>query len=88
MLLPQEVNNFSCSSVLQSHVTNSDDYMMWFDQGQLGLLEADMSLTIAQKQKFTIREVSPEWGYATETTKVCCIFPLVVVLLSVFCVKD
>ncbi|CAL5349663.1 unnamed protein product [Camellia sinensis] len=33
-------------------------------------LDTDTSLTIAQKQKFTIREISPEWGYAFEATKV------------------
>lgn len=73
MLLPQYVNNFPISSELQNRETNSDHYMMWFDQGEFGTLESDVSLTIAQKQKFTIREVSPEWGYAAETTKVCSI---------------
>lgn len=72
MLLPPEVNNFPYSSVVQSHESNSDYYMMLFgDQGQIGSLNLDVSLTIAQKQKFTIRELCPDWGYATETTKVC-----------------
>lgn len=72
MLLPQEVNNFPYSSVLQSHETNSDYYMMLFgNQGRIELLESDVNLTIAQRQKFTIREICPDWGYATETTKVC-----------------
>lgn len=51
--------------------TNSGYYTTLFDQGQIGMpLEADSSLTVAQKQKFTIREISPEWSYATESTKV------------------
>ncbi|XP_010249050.1 PREDICTED: calmodulin-binding transcription activator 4-like isoform X2 [Nelumbo nucifera] len=46
---------------------------MWFDQeSPLGIpLGADSSnLIIAQKQRFTISEISPEWGYANENTKV------------------
>lgn len=50
--------------------TNSAYYAMLFDQGQIGPLESDMNLTVAQKQKFRIQEISPEWGYATETTKI------------------
>lgn len=57
-------------STSQIHGTNSDYYAMLFDQGQIAPLESDMSLTVAQKQKFRIQEISPEWGYATETTKV------------------
>lgn len=34
-------------------------------------LATDSSLTVARKQKFTIREISPEWGYSSEATKVC-----------------
>ncbi|TXG67144.1 hypothetical protein EZV62_008419 [Acer yangbiense] len=44
---------------------------MFFDQDQIGVpLEGYLSLTVAQKQKLTIREISPEWGYTTEATKV------------------
>ncbi|RWR74498.1 calmodulin-binding transcription activator 4-like protein [Cinnamomum micranthum f. kanehirae] len=49
-----------------------DYYEAWFDQeSHLGTttLEADSGLTIAQKQRFSIREISPEWAYATEGTK-------------------
>ncbi|KAK0600134.1 hypothetical protein LWI29_011983 [Acer saccharum] len=74
MLLPQEVNSFKSpaySSVIGTHETNSDYNTMFFDQDQIGVpLEGDLSLTVAQKQKFTIREISPEWGYTTEATKV------------------
>ncbi|KAK1552677.1 hypothetical protein Q3G72_021557 [Acer saccharum] len=74
MLLPQEVNSFKSpaySSVIGTHETNSDYNTMFFDQDQISVpLEGDLSLTVSQKQKFTIREISPEWGYTTEATKV------------------
>ncbi|KAI3497618.1 hypothetical protein L1887_33048 [Cichorium endivia] len=55
-------------NILQS---DADLYSTLFDQGQIGTpLASDSSLTIAQEQKFTIREISPDWGYATEPTKV------------------
>ncbi|KAA8528958.1 hypothetical protein F0562_033554 [Nyssa sinensis] len=74
MLLPQEVENFefpAYSPATNTHETNSGYYTTLFDQGLIGIsLEADSSLTISQKQTFTIREISPEWGYASEATKV------------------
>ncbi|KAJ9176167.1 hypothetical protein P3X46_011509 [Hevea brasiliensis] len=74
VLLPQEVENFEIpaySSVMGTHETNPDYYSMLYDQGQLGVpIEADSSLTIARQQKFTIREISPEWGFTSEATKV------------------
>ncbi|KAK3223677.1 hypothetical protein Dsin_010702 [Dipteronia sinensis] len=70
----QEVNSFKSpaySSVIGTHETISDFNAMFFDPDQIGVpLEGDLSLTVAQKQKFTIREISPEWGYTTEATKV------------------
>ncbi|KAL5760214.1 hypothetical protein ACOSP7_018715 [Xanthoceras sorbifolium] len=73
-LLPQEVNSSkrpAYSSVIGTYETNSDYNTMFFDQDEIGVpLEGDLSLTVAQKQKFTIREISPEWGYTTEATKV------------------
>lgn len=60
--------------MVETQVTNSDYYSTLFDQNQFAApLDVDSSLTVAQKQKFTIKEVSPEWGYATEATKVCAI---------------
>ncbi|CAI9278171.1 unnamed protein product [Lactuca saligna] len=51
--------------------SDADVYSTLFDLGQIETpLASDSSLTIAQEQKFTIREISPDWGYATETTKV------------------
>ncbi|KAG8639970.1 hypothetical protein MANES_13G010200v8 [Manihot esculenta] len=33
-------------------------------------IEPDSSLTVSRQQKFTIREISPEWGFTSEATKV------------------
>ncbi|XP_057485499.1 calmodulin-binding transcription activator 4-like isoform X2 [Actinidia eriantha] len=73
MFLSQEVDlKFPAySPVTNTHHTDSDYFTTLFDKGQIGVhLEADSSLTIAQQQKFTIREISPDWGYASEATKV------------------
>ncbi|KAG5227956.1 calmodulin-binding family protein [Salix suchowensis] len=74
LLLPEEAENFELpaySSVIETHENNSNYYAMLYDQGHLGMaIEADSNLTVAQQQKFTIYEISPEWGYATEATKV------------------
>ncbi|XP_060214205.1 calmodulin-binding transcription activator 4-like isoform X1 [Lycium barbarum] len=59
---PPEITTFGSSP---------DQYTTIFDQDQIGTsLEDEMSLTIAQKQKFTIRDISPDWGYSSEATKV------------------
>ncbi|CAB4294611.1 unnamed protein product [Prunus armeniaca] len=68
--LPEEVDSFKLSPCSSAMGTHSDYYTSLFEQGQTGTLDSDISLTVAQKQKFTIREISPEWGYATEATKV------------------
>lgn len=74
MLLPQEVEDFNFaaySPAINIYGTNSDHYTAMFEQGQIGMpLEASSSLTVGQKQKFTIHEISPDWGYAHEATKV------------------
>lgn len=60
------------SSFVEAQETNSDYYAGLFDQSLIGEpLDAGSSLTLAQKQKFSIKAVSPEWGFASETTKVC-----------------
>lgn len=42
-----------------------------FDQHRLGSsIDTHMSLTIAQKQKFTIREISPDWCFSSDGAKV------------------
>ncbi|GAA0158778.1 DNA-binding transcription factor [Lithospermum erythrorhizon] len=51
--------------------SDPNDFATILDQSPNGdSLEDGSSLTISQKQKFSIQEISPEWGYATETTKV------------------
>ncbi|KAM7487124.1 hypothetical protein LguiB_024608 [Lonicera macranthoides] len=74
MLPPQEVEDFkfpTYSSAVNTYGTNPDYYTSFFDDAEIGMpLEADSSLTIAQKQKFMIREISPEWGYSSEATKI------------------
>ncbi|KAB2599111.1 calmodulin-binding transcription activator 4-like [Pyrus ussuriensis x Pyrus communis] len=70
LLLPQEVDSFKLSPYSSVTGTHSDYYTQLFEQGQIGSLESDISLTVAQNQKFTVQEISPEWGYATEATKV------------------
>ncbi|KAH9772540.1 calmodulin-binding transcription activator 4 [Citrus sinensis] len=73
LLMPQEVKKFEIpeySSLIGTQQTNSN-YTTIFYQDHIGVpLEADLRLTVAQKQKFAIREISPDWGYANESTKV------------------
>ncbi|XP_021997158.1 calmodulin-binding transcription activator 4 isoform X2 [Helianthus annuus] len=74
VLLPHELEDFKLSTYTPARNLSEsypDFYSTMFDQGQSGLpLDSDSSLTIAQEQKFTIREIAPEWGYASERTKV------------------
>ena len=75
--LGQEVDSFKSSmysSVTLPEESSTDLLAMFFDQGVSGSLESDINLTVAQEQKFTIREISPEWGYGTEATKVCFVY--------------
>ncbi|XP_050205101.2 calmodulin-binding transcription activator 4 isoform X2 [Mercurialis annua] len=59
------------SSVTDTYDAHPDYFSMLYDQSGLLLpIEADLSLTVAELQKFTIREISPEWGYSAEATKV------------------
>ncbi|XP_052203968.1 calmodulin-binding transcription activator 4 [Diospyros lotus] len=70
MPLSQEVESFN-TPVYFPGDTDPNSFASLFDQDHIGInVEADSSLTISQKQKFTIREISPEWGFASETTKV------------------
>ncbi|GAB4839753.1 hypothetical protein Ancab_020463 [Ancistrocladus abbreviatus] len=74
MLSPQEAEIFSVplySFATSSCNTKQDYYSVLLDRSQFGMpFEVDSSLTIPQEQKFTIREISPEWGFANEATKV------------------
>ncbi|KAG6712469.1 hypothetical protein I3842_05G105400 [Carya illinoinensis] len=61
----------NAENTIETHEITSDYYTTLLRQDQTGmLLEANSSLTVAEKQKFTIQEISPEWGYETEATKV------------------
>ncbi|XP_038997320.1 calmodulin-binding transcription activator 4-like [Hibiscus syriacus] len=47
------------------------DFDKIFNQDKIGIpLVTSPSSTVPQKQKFTIQEISPEWGYTSEVTKV------------------
>ncbi|KAL6188235.1 hypothetical protein ACLB2K_039628 [Fragaria x ananassa] len=67
---PQEVESFKISPYSSAIERHSDYFTSFFEQGHMGNLDSEISLTVAQKQKFTIREISPEWGDANEPTKV------------------
>jgi len=72
-LLPQDTGGvqFSPYSSIETQGTNSDYYETLFDQSQIQEpRDAYSSLTVGQKQKFTITAVSPEYCYANEATKV------------------
>ncbi|XP_057811185.1 calmodulin-binding transcription activator 4 [Salvia miltiorrhiza] len=43
---------------------------LFYQDGLGSSLDNNVSLTIAQKQKFTIREISPEWCYTSEGSKI------------------
>lgn len=72
LLLPSDVEELKIPAYkTNAHAVSSDYYGILFDEGQVEVpLESDPSLTLAQKQQFMIREVSPEWGFSSETTKV------------------
>lgn len=74
-MLPQEDEEFKFSA--HPHATNFYEANLYhftgmLKQDQIGVpLQATPSPTISKKQKFTLHEISPNWGYANETTKVC-----------------
>ncbi|XP_030496225.2 calmodulin-binding transcription activator 4 isoform X4 [Cannabis sativa] len=49
--------------------TEEQEYLQW-QKSSSSIVDNGVSLTTEQKQKFTIHEISPEWGYATEATKI------------------
>lgn len=69
-----ELDNFEVSaypSFGETHGANPEYYPVSFGQGQPGISVVGSScLTVAKNQKYTIREISPEWGYTTEATKI------------------
>lgn len=68
---PKDSEILAYTSGSQTLKTSSDYHAMLFEPSQNRMLiETSSSLTVAQMQKFTIREISPNWGYASELTKV------------------
>lgn len=58
-------------SALDPYGINPDIYPSLFNQNELGTpLECNISLITATKQKFTIREIFPDWCYSSEGAKV------------------
>ncbi|XP_015061240.1 calmodulin-binding transcription activator 4-like isoform X1 [Solanum pennellii] len=69
----KQVDDFKYIGCAQINAFGSypDQCTTIFDQDQIGISsETNMSLTIVQKQKFTIHDISPDWGYASDATKV------------------
>ncbi|PKI76989.1 hypothetical protein CRG98_002492 [Punica granatum] len=50
--------------------TSLEDYSHLFDQIPLGMLPESSSLTVAQVQKYSIKDISPQWSYSNEATKI------------------
>ncbi|CAA2991375.1 calmodulin-binding transcription activator 4-like isoform X1 [Olea europaea subsp. europaea] len=74
MMFTQEDDSIKVSTYsppMNTYGTDLDCYPTFFDQGQIGIpLEDNLSLTFSQTQKFTIREISPEWCYSSNAAKV------------------
>ncbi|KAI4384222.1 hypothetical protein MLD38_002405 [Melastoma candidum] len=51
----------SFPSITENEFTNPDEYLH---------IPGNVGLTVEEKQKFTILEVCPDWGYTSESTKV------------------
>ncbi|KAJ8759049.1 hypothetical protein K2173_003287 [Erythroxylum novogranatense] len=70
--ISQELESVKMSTYSLSpeiHDISSDYLGMLYEHTQLPI-EVGSRLTLAQQQKFIIHEISPEWGYPTEATKV------------------
>lgn len=71
--LAVENNTYSTENNIYSTENNiySTDLRSWFDHYQFNSsLGLDSGLTPVQKQRFSISEISPEWAYCSERTKV------------------
>lgn len=61
----------SVTSGIENNQYSSDYSGMWYDASQFEIpLTTDSSVTVAQKQLFSIREVSPECAFTSGNTKV------------------
>ncbi|CAF1902541.1 unnamed protein product [Brassica napus] len=74
LLLPQELGSFEhpgCYPELGAPENNAEYSRVMDDEGINRMpLQQEMRPAVSHKQEFTIQDVSPEWGYANETTKV------------------
>ncbi|XP_052622957.1 calmodulin-binding transcription activator 4 isoform X2 [Lactuca sativa] len=72
--LPQEIEDFKFPAYTPDRNLSDrypDFYSTFFDQGQTEMpLESNLGLSISQEQKFNIRDIAPESGSASESTKV------------------
>lgn len=60
------MNLHTCNSTYLSSYSE-----MLFEQSQsVSPIQSDSCLTLSQRQLFSIREISPEWAYSSESTKV------------------
>ena len=62
------------TSPLDNHDVNSSYHIPFLTEDHGNSFEVDTSLIVPQVQKFIIRQIVPEQGYATENTKVLVIF--------------
>ncbi|CAI9756366.1 unnamed protein product [Fraxinus pennsylvanica] len=70
VMIPQEHESIRYpvySSMMNTSETNQDCYQTVFEQGQTRI---SLHENLILKQKFTIREISPQWCYAYEAAKV------------------
>ncbi|KAL3835712.1 hypothetical protein ACJIZ3_010448 [Penstemon smallii] len=74
LMSPQEVDSMEYptnSHELNAYGIDQGSYSSLFDQAELGIsLEDNISLTLAQKQKFTIIDICPEWCYTSGEEKI------------------
>ena len=73
-MLPQELGSFEhpgCYPELRAPENNAEYSRIMDDERIIRMpLQQEMRPTVSHKQEFTIQDVSPQWGYANETTKV------------------
>ncbi|XP_022155421.1 calmodulin-binding transcription activator 4 isoform X2 [Momordica charantia] len=58
------------TSPVDTHNVTSNYHTPFLKQDHGNSFGVDTSLIVAQVQKFAIHQITPEWGYATESTKV------------------
>lgn len=62
------------TSPVDTHNVTSNYHTPFLKQDHGNSFGVDTSLIVAQVQKFAIHQITPEWGYATESTKVLVTF--------------